>query len=230
MRQLILALIQVLFVIIYTNIQAQDTLIHKDKTISVVKIFEVGITEVKYKRFDNLQGPTYFINKSDLFCIKYANGTGDTIQMSFAAKVPEETPSISSSKKLEVVDNKIFYGDEQIGYNELRFLIDNYPDKNIRLKLQEEFDVLKSYDIKIRVVSPILFAVGFAVPAVTSVYSVGALFDTATEADVAPIFITGVIAGAAMRISSQVINKVNRHKRLSQKRKIAQLFNGVIHN
>lgn len=41
------------------------------------KVLEVTQTEIKYKRFDQLDGPTFTISKSDLFMIKYQNGSKD---------------------------------------------------------------------------------------------------------------------------------------------------------
>jgi hypothetical protein len=40
----------------------------------LVKVIEVGTTEVKYKKLDNLNGPIFSILKSDLLIIKYENG------------------------------------------------------------------------------------------------------------------------------------------------------------
>jgi hypothetical protein len=41
------------------------------------KIVEIGKDEIKYKKFENLQGPTYVIEKSLIFLIKYENGSKD---------------------------------------------------------------------------------------------------------------------------------------------------------
>ena len=43
----------------------------------LVKVIEVGTSEVKYKKIDNLNGPIFSILKSDLLIIKYENGTKD---------------------------------------------------------------------------------------------------------------------------------------------------------
>jgi len=43
----------------------------------LVKVIEVGTTEVKYKKLDNLNGPIFSILKSDLLIIKYENGIKD---------------------------------------------------------------------------------------------------------------------------------------------------------
>jgi hypothetical protein len=40
----------------------------------MVKIIEVGTSEIKYKKMDNLNGPIFAILKSDLLYIKYENG------------------------------------------------------------------------------------------------------------------------------------------------------------
>ena len=43
----------------------------------LVKVIEVGTSEVKYKKLDNLNGPVFSMLKSDLLMIKYENGTKD---------------------------------------------------------------------------------------------------------------------------------------------------------
>ena len=40
----------------------------------IVKILEVGPTEIKYKKWSYLDGPTFVTNKSEISKIKYANG------------------------------------------------------------------------------------------------------------------------------------------------------------
>ncbi|MCF6365677.1 MAG: DUF4190 domain-containing protein [Bacteroidales bacterium] len=41
------------------------------------KVLEVGITEIKYKKCDNLNGPIFTLKKSDILMIRYSNGTKD---------------------------------------------------------------------------------------------------------------------------------------------------------
>jgi len=41
------------------------------------KVIEITPAEIKYKKLDNLDGPLFTINKSDVFMIMYANGTKD---------------------------------------------------------------------------------------------------------------------------------------------------------
>ena len=58
-------------------IKAQDTLALKSGINIPVKIIEVGISEVIYKKIDNLNGPIFSMLKSDLLMIKYENGTSE---------------------------------------------------------------------------------------------------------------------------------------------------------
>jgi len=68
-------LLFILFVCSSNIIQAQDTLSMRSGENILVKVIEVGTSEVKYKKQDNLNGPVFSILKSDLLVIKYENGT-----------------------------------------------------------------------------------------------------------------------------------------------------------
>ena len=70
-------LLFILFVCSSNIIKAQDTLTMRLGENMLVKVIEVGTTEVKYKKLDNINGPVFSILKSDLLIIKYENGTKD---------------------------------------------------------------------------------------------------------------------------------------------------------
>ena len=55
--------------------KAQDSLIMKSGEVIQAKVIEINTAEVKYKKIDNLNGPTYAVLKTDLAIIKYENGT-----------------------------------------------------------------------------------------------------------------------------------------------------------
>ncbi|MDI1353467.1 MAG: DUF4190 domain-containing protein [bacterium] len=57
-----------------------DVLLFKDGSELLAKVFEIGSDAVKYKRCDNLNGPSYLTRKEDLFMIKYANGTKEVMK------------------------------------------------------------------------------------------------------------------------------------------------------
>jgi hypothetical protein len=70
-------LLIILFICSSSIIKAQDTLSTRSGESIIAKVLEVTTNEVKYKKFDNLNGPNIIILKSDLFQIKYENGTKD---------------------------------------------------------------------------------------------------------------------------------------------------------
>jgi hypothetical protein len=77
-------------------VSAQDVITLKSGDEIQAKVTEVGQTEVKYKRFDNPDGPTYTVNKSDIFMVKYQNGQKDV----FKDEQPAQN-NVSSSKENE---------------------------------------------------------------------------------------------------------------------------------
>jgi hypothetical protein len=70
---------------------AQDRLVKKDKTEIKAKVLEITDTDIKYKKFENLNGPTYSIKKKELSVIIYANGQLETFDVEVADKPKVET-------------------------------------------------------------------------------------------------------------------------------------------
>ena len=56
------------------SLKAQDIIIKNDGSEIKSKVIEVTLNEVKYKRFDNIDGPTFTLIKTDIFKINYQNG------------------------------------------------------------------------------------------------------------------------------------------------------------
>lgn len=66
-----------IFCTIISKLSAQDLLTLKTGEDIQVKIFEINKTSVMYRRFDNVDGPVYTVDKNDVLIIRYANGTKD---------------------------------------------------------------------------------------------------------------------------------------------------------
>lgn len=64
-------LILVLFAVISN---AQDTLFLKKNKVIPCIVTEIGIDEIKYKDFSNLEGPVYVVRKTDVYKIVFKNG------------------------------------------------------------------------------------------------------------------------------------------------------------
>lgn len=61
----------------FSTCYSQDILTKKSGEDIQAKVLEVTSNEVKYKKFDNQNGPTFSILKSDLLMVRYENGTKD---------------------------------------------------------------------------------------------------------------------------------------------------------
>lgn len=60
------------------SIKCDEILLNNGDEIKV-KVLEISPIEIKYKKCDNLEGPQIIIKKSDVFLIKYSNGTKEII-------------------------------------------------------------------------------------------------------------------------------------------------------
>ncbi|MEY2922861.1 MAG: hypothetical protein RL108_1487 [Bacteroidota bacterium] len=70
----------VFFVQLFTlilGVNAQDLITKKNGDDIKAKVLEITLTELKYKNFNNLDGPIISIAKSDVIFVKYENGTKD---------------------------------------------------------------------------------------------------------------------------------------------------------
>lgn len=59
---------------------AQDILVKHDGTTIKSKVVEVGTSEIKYKKWDNLDGPVYSISVKEVLALNYENGTQESFE------------------------------------------------------------------------------------------------------------------------------------------------------
>lgn len=57
---------------------AQDVIVKKDGSTILSKVVEIGTTEIKYKKWNNQDGPMYTITKAEVQSINYENGEKET--------------------------------------------------------------------------------------------------------------------------------------------------------
>ncbi len=72
---------------------SQDVITKKSGEDIQAKILEVAQNEIKYKKFDNQNGPSFSIAKSDILIVRYQNGTKDVFS---DATKSTETTTVSS--------------------------------------------------------------------------------------------------------------------------------------
>ena len=78
MKRILLVILSVLGTLTVTN--AQDLITTKKGEDIEAKILEISPKEVKYKKFSNLEGPTFTLNRSDVLMVRYENGDRDIFE------------------------------------------------------------------------------------------------------------------------------------------------------
>ena len=89
MKKIIFSALATIFTLI--NCYSQDLITKRNSEDIQAKVIEVTTTEIKYKKFDNQNGPTFTLLKSDVLMIRYENGSKDIINES------QNTSSTNSS-------------------------------------------------------------------------------------------------------------------------------------
>ncbi len=83
------------FLLIAGSATAQDLLVLRNGDVESVKVLEVSDTEIKYKKWDNSDGPSFVTSIDNVFSIKYENGT----QQSFNTHAQGKATSYSYRRK-----------------------------------------------------------------------------------------------------------------------------------
>ncbi|WMX15635.1 hypothetical protein [Aureispira sp. CCB-E] len=106
------------------SILAQDNIIQRDGSEIKAKVLEITPKIIQYKRFDNINGPTYSILKANVFMIQYENGTKDVFQDTTVTTIaiPPTTNLIDTLRTeidSSIIRNYIFVnGAISVGFNQ----------------------------------------------------------------------------------------------------------------
>ena len=123
------------------NVTAQDVLYLKSGVDVEVKVYEVGKKEIKYKKFNNLDGPLYTINIKSIDRIKYQNGEEENLIQNDGTKHFEILPNAMSINYGELVVGRIglsysrIFKSKKIGIKvpvSVNFLNNNNYNNNVK--------------------------------------------------------------------------------------------------
>ena len=84
--------------------QAQDYIATKKAEIIEAKVIEVGTSDIKYKKWNYQDGPTYTISKETVSKIKYQNGDEEVFE---TMNVSSESSSVESKKQYSTSNNSM---------------------------------------------------------------------------------------------------------------------------
>ena len=77
---------------------AQDIIVMRDGSIVQSKVAEITSSEVKYKKYSNLDGPLYTIDKSTILAINYENGEKETFAAEEFTTTNNAAPEVMSKE------------------------------------------------------------------------------------------------------------------------------------
>lgn len=80
MDKILILLVGLVSILFSFTSRGQDVIVMRNGDEVNAKVTEVGQTEIKYVKYDNLTGPTYSVKKSEVFMIRYANGSKDVFK------------------------------------------------------------------------------------------------------------------------------------------------------
>jgi hypothetical protein len=113
---------------------AQDKIMFIDGTEILSKVIEINNNEIKYKQFDNQNGPTIITLKKNIFIIKYENGTKEVFTENLIKDSPtniqvetELNTNYCVKKGNKIID--AFYGATFNNYG-MVLLDNNWPEPN----------------------------------------------------------------------------------------------------
>ena len=103
------------FVAVAFAVKAQDVIVLSNATEIQAKVESVGQNEIVYRKWTNLEGPTYILEKGEIFFIKYANGEKDTF-VDYEATARPTRPARTPNKRANEDFSKVkFQGYSYLG-------------------------------------------------------------------------------------------------------------------
>ncbi|MEJ8801812.1 hypothetical protein [Pontibacter sp. H249] len=71
----------ILIIIALPSVQAQDIITKRTGEKVEAKVLEISTDEIKYKRYSNLEGPTYVVPKAEIMLIQYEDKTTEAFEL-----------------------------------------------------------------------------------------------------------------------------------------------------
>lgn len=204
---------------------AQDTIRFRSGDVQAVKVNEVGLTEINYNRFDNLQGPRYVVEKNDISWIKYAGGHID----SFKVVIPEKRNLNTSSQpivqngeqKIIIRGKKLLYNNRGLGETRLGILVKTHPDNAKRNAMMKPLIEMKQHRTKQYVFGFVGLGVGIVSAYLGAITGILAI----SEGGAPPELVGVVCVGGAVSITGAVISSIQKKKRNQKKMEVVSIYN-----
>ena len=100
-----------------SNISAQDVIVKKDGSVIQSKVVEITSDVIKYKKFTNLDGPTYSVSVSEILSINYENGETEKFESKvFESPMEKKTYVLKAGTRVPLsAPHAIYARDVKVG-------------------------------------------------------------------------------------------------------------------
>jgi hypothetical protein len=216
------------FIVLLFNygLHAQDTIRFRSGEVKVVKVREVGLDEIKFNRFDNLEGPQYVVNKSSVHLIKYSGGQIDSFPLIKkeeaqpvipAQRIVSEPPPTGCEKLVLQRNYKIVCNDVALSEKKIQTTLMSLPESEKKSRLMKVHAEMKGYQKK-------QYQYGFggliALAAAPTIGFVATVFSGS-----ATPYLGGLAIGGAVGITGAIISKQYKNKRMNKRLEIVKIYN-----
>ena len=99
---------------------SQDIITTKTGEDILAKILEISMTEIKYKKYDNQDGPLFTLLKSDVLMIRYENGSKDIFTDDTKTEAVTPPAKLSPHPSVTTGDDKLFNAGKVEKYRKLK--------------------------------------------------------------------------------------------------------------
>jgi hypothetical protein len=109
---------------------SQDIIVKRSGDSISVKLLEIGLEAVSYKKTSMLNGPTYVLEKKEIFLIRYANGEVEH----FTQAAPSQTAAVNSNTTSTASDKSESNNPEK---NKIEFINDQFTINGQKAKRKD---------------------------------------------------------------------------------------------
>ena len=147
---------------------AQDVIVKKDQSAVMSKVLEITSTEIKYKKWNNQDGPTYSIDRSEVVSINYENGEVETFSNLSNQPTTNQQPMQEFAGYMEYTSNRLKLNGKILSDTEVKKLVDDqsYQTYLKGKKYETISDICFVSDIVMAVGAGVCFAFGKKVPGI----------------------------------------------------------------
>lgn len=213
-----------LFAILFNVSFAQDTIFKRNEDKIIAKIIEINPTEVKYKKYDFQDGPTYIESKSAIKEIHFVSGYKEIFSQIEQPKYTSVSPSINyglvpPSNKIDMWGSRFKYQGNFTHENQIHNMMLSTKDKRIMNLVGKAKDAKSMQYIGFA-------GIAFGIASYVYVLKGIGLFSSSysSRRNSSNDFVTSGIFFAAA-VACPIISGVNKAKRNQYNREAVRLYN-----